>query len=91
MRSVRLFCFECMGWDRRYKDSGKPFDDVRDCTDEMCPLYDFRFGKNPFLKPKVTQKTLDALKKGREGLKSSRENKTRIDGLPGVNGIGKGI
>ena len=49
LRSIRLFCFECMGWDRRQRDSGKPFDDVKDCTDLDCPLYDFRFGKNPFL------------------------------------------
>ena len=68
LRAIRYFCFECMGWDRRYKDSGKPIEDVKNCTDEMCSLYDFRFGKNPFLKPKITQKTLDALEKGRKRL-----------------------
>ena len=47
-KAIRLFCFECMGWDRRYKDSGKPIDDVKKCTDPMCPLFDFRSGKNPF-------------------------------------------
>ena len=63
--AIRYFCFECMGWDRRSKDSGKPFEDVKGCTDEMCPLYDFRFGKNPFVKRKISQKTIDALKEGR--------------------------
>ena len=48
LQAIRYFCFECMGWDRRSKDSGKPFEDVRHCTDDMCPLFDFRFGKNPF-------------------------------------------
>jgi len=47
-KAIRLFCFECMGWDRRHKDSGKPIDDVKNCTDPMCPLFDFRSGKNPF-------------------------------------------
>jgi hypothetical protein len=32
------------------KNAGKPNDDVRNCTDDLCPLYDFRFGKNPHLK-----------------------------------------
>ena len=48
LRAIRYFCFECMGWDRRYKDSGKPFEDVKGCTDKMCPLFDFRMGRNPF-------------------------------------------
>lgn len=36
-----------MGWDRRQKD-GAPYSDVAECTDPMCPLYDFRFGVNVF-------------------------------------------
>ena len=47
-KAIRLFCFECNGWDRRKKDSGKPFEFVKECVDPMCPLFDFRFGKNPF-------------------------------------------
>ena len=50
IKAIRLFCFECMGWDRRYKDSGKPIEDVKYCTDDMCPLFEFRFGKNPYRK-----------------------------------------
>lgn len=48
IQAIRYFCFECMGWDRRSPDSGKPFEDVKSCTDPDCPLFDFRFGKNPF-------------------------------------------
>lgn len=65
VKAIRLFCLECMGWDRRYKDSGKPIDDVRTCDDTICPLYDFRFGKNPFIKRAISQNTLEALKKNR--------------------------
>ena len=79
LKAIRLNCFECMGMSRTKKDPEKPFEDVKLCTDELCPLFDFRFAKNPFLKPRITQKTLDALEKGRIGLKSSRENRTRIE------------
>jgi hypothetical protein len=69
LRAIRYFCFECMGWDRRYKDSGKPYDDVKMCTDPRCPLYEFRFGKNPYLKG--GKGNPEALKKAREALKVS--------------------
>ena len=69
LKAIRLQCFECMGWDRRLKDSGKPFDDVKNCTDPMCPLFDFRFGKNPFLKGGPGN--IEALKKAREQQKDS--------------------
>lgn len=62
-KAIRLFCFECNGWDRRKKDSGKPFEFVKDCLDPMCPLFDFRFGKNPFRKG--GKGNIDALKKAR--------------------------
>lgn len=61
LQAIRFFCFECMGWGRRYKDSGRPYEDVKNCTDEMCPLFDFRFGKNPFRKR--TKKQMEVLKK----------------------------
>ena len=66
LKAIRLNCFECAGWDRRYKDSGKPFEDVKLCTDELCPLFDFRFGKNPFVKRVASERSLEALRKGRE-------------------------
>ena len=69
LRAIRYFCFECMGWDRRSPDSGKPFEDVKNCTDPMCPLYEFRFGKNPYLKGGKGNVT--ALKKYAEAKKLS--------------------
>ena len=47
-KAIRQFCFECMGMDRRKKNPEHPYDDIRECTDPVCPLFDFRAGKNPF-------------------------------------------
>lgn len=49
-KAIRLFCLECMGMTRTKKDPVRPFEDVAECTDEMCPLYEFRFGKSPYYK-----------------------------------------
>lgn len=49
-KAIRQFCFECMGMDRRVKTPERPYDDVQNCSDPMCPLFDFRMGKNPFHK-----------------------------------------
>ena len=50
LKAIRLFCGECMGMDRRIKNPSYPKDDVKGCTDDLCPLLDFRFGKNPYRK-----------------------------------------
>jgi hypothetical protein len=64
LRSIRYFCFECMGWDRQKRDSGRPFEDVKNCSDDLCPLYEFRFGRNSYLNLKGKLKgNLEALKK----------------------------
>jgi hypothetical protein len=49
LKAIRQFCAECQGMDRRNKKAPFPFDDIRKCTDPMCPLFDFRLGKNPFV------------------------------------------
>ena len=46
VKAIREFCFTCMGMTRTAKDPPKPYDDVKECADDLCPLYDFRFGKN---------------------------------------------
>ena len=38
-KAIRAYCLECVG----YQPS-----EVRNCTLKKCPLYPFRFGKNPF-------------------------------------------
>jgi hypothetical protein len=67
LKAIRYFCLECHGWDRRRKDSGRPIEEVRNCLDELCPLYDFRFGRNPHLKGgKGNPKALEDYRKSQE-------------------------
>jgi len=48
MKAIRLFCFECMGMDRRVKKPTAPIEDVKGCTDDLCPLFEWRLGLNPY-------------------------------------------
>ena len=34
LSAIRAFCFECFGFEMK----------VRECTDESCPLYEYRMG-----------------------------------------------
>lgn len=45
VKAIRKFCLVCLG--------GSP-DEIRRCTDETCPLYPFRFGKDPGRKLDLT-------------------------------------
>jgi hypothetical protein len=36
--AIEAFCRECCGWE---------LEQVKHCTDPMCPLHHFRLGKNP--------------------------------------------
>jgi len=38
IHAIRYFCLECVCWS---------FEEVEHCTSPLCPLYPFRFGKNP--------------------------------------------
>ena len=38
LSAIRAFCYECVGWSCY---------EVEKCTSPLCPLYPFRFGKNP--------------------------------------------
>ena len=38
VKLIRRFCLECLGGSRKL---------VRECQNPQCPLYSFRFGKNP--------------------------------------------
>ncbi len=71
LRAIRLFCAECFGMDRRYKKDQMPIDDIRNCSDPMCPLYDFRFGKNPFFKVSMSA---EQRKAAGERLRLARES-----------------
>lgn len=48
LKEIRLSCAECMGMSRTKKNPAIPSEDIRRCTDEACPLYEWRFGKNPY-------------------------------------------
>ena len=55
LKAARFFCAECMGMDRLQRKAPFPYDDIQQCTDPMCPLFDFRLGKNPFMKRVLTE------------------------------------
>ena len=44
-KAIREFCIECMGG----RGSGQNYTKlIEECVSTNCPLYDFRFGKNPY-------------------------------------------
>jgi len=55
LKAIKFFCRECFGMDRRKQSQVENVELVRDCTDPMCPLFDFRLGKNPFYKSTMTE------------------------------------
>ena len=74
--------------DRRKKSQVENVELVRDCVDPMCPLFDFRLGKNPFYKRNLTKEQKKAvverlaLSRGAvNGLDTQDENRRQ-----GVNG-----
>ena len=44
LQAIRKFCLECVGWSA---------DEVKLCSDPLCPLYHFRFGRDPSKKKRV--------------------------------------
>ena len=61
LKAIKFFCRECFGMDRRKKAQVENVELVRDCTDPMCPLFDFRLGKNPFIKRVLTEEQRKAV------------------------------
>jgi hypothetical protein len=47
-KAIRLFCKECCGLDRREKTKTGLSNLIDECSDPCCPIFDFRFGRNPF-------------------------------------------
>jgi len=43
IKAIRYQCMECTGWSPNT---------IKECGDELCPLYPFRMGKNPSRKRK---------------------------------------
>ena len=75
LRAIRYFCLECMGWERRKGlKQDKPFDDVRECTDPLCPLFDFRFNRNPHSNRKGNPNIVEIGRKRLLGKQKKDEN-----------------
>ena len=60
LKAIKFQCQECMGMGRREENPARPYTDICNCTDPMCPLFDFRFGKNPFIRRRLTKEQRDA-------------------------------
>lgn len=69
LKAIKMFCVECFGGQARA---------VSRCTSLGCPLYEFRQGKNPYLKRELTDEQREQLSlsfKNRIG--KSKENTGR--------------
>lgn len=76
VKAIRAFCLGC---------SGDSPSEVKNCPVEKCPLYPFRFGKNPYrqrreLTEEERQILRDRLKFARENACSSAGNAEVDDG-----------
>ncbi|MGE4519201.1 MAG: hypothetical protein AB7E04_06820 [Desulfobacteraceae bacterium] len=65
LKVIREKCLEC---------SDDSVAEVRTCPIKDCPLYEFRFGKNPYLKKELTEEqkieVRERLQKAREAQKA---------------------
>ena len=66
LMAIKEFCMECCGGDRNM---------VKSCSAPQCPLFEFRFGKNPYNKPTLTDEQRQELA---ERAKRARESKKDI-------------
>ena len=64
VKAIRAFCLDCMGGSSN---------EVKQCSTEDCPLWNFRFGKSPFrAKREMTEEQRAA---AAERLRKAREAK----------------
>ena len=52
-KAIREMCIECMGGRGTGQNVSKL---ISECTSPHCPVYEFRFGNNPYHKPKYSDK-----------------------------------
>ena len=67
LKAIKQNCIDC---------SGGSANEVKLCPCTNCPMYPFRFGKNPYTKRVFTEEQKEA---SRERLKKVREAKTEKD------------
>lgn len=65
LKAIRAYCLDCCGGQAN---------EVKLCPAEDCPLYPFRFGKNPYRKPPSEAQIENA----RENMKRLHESKTTV-------------
>ena len=51
LKAIREFCIECMGG----RENDGYLKHIKNCVSLDCALFDFRFGKNPHHKQKLTK------------------------------------
>ena len=62
IKAIRAMCLDCVGHSA---------EEVKLCTDPLCPLYPYRFGKNPARKG---QGSKESAKKARKSLAISKKS-----------------
>lgn len=63
IKAIREFCLECCGGSSA---------EVKSCSAQRCPLYAFRFGKNPYIRRELTAEQKAAM---RDRLAEARNKK----------------
>lgn len=76
VKAIRAYCIEC---------SNGSTAEIKDCPVYKCPLYPFRFGKNPYrqrreMSEEEKQVLADRLREARKSLASSVEKSEVEDG-----------
>lgn len=64
LKAIRAKCMEC---------SCDSISEIKNCPIEKCPLFPFRFGRNPFAKRELSPEQREA---AAERLKEARNKKT---------------
>ena len=66
LKQIRLYCLSCV--------CGSP-NEVKLCSITDCPLYDFRFGTNPYLtKRVVSEEQKEAFRSRMENYRNNKSN-----------------
>lgn len=64
LAAIHCFCDECMGYETR---------EIKNCISTLCPLFEFRNGKNPYHKKNLTDEQRKEL--GERMRKAKKPNK----------------
>mgnify|MGYP001200953641 CR=1 FL=1 len=68
--AIKLFCIECMGFQRRL---------VKECKASLCPLHPYREGRNPGLRKRLSKQAREMLQTRLKTPKALGKKSSRID------------